>query len=555
MTNVQISDTFSLLAKLMDIHGENSFKSKSYSSVAFAIDKLPMQLSETDAEKIASIKGIGASSAKKIIELLESGTLRQLDEIIFLTPPGVSEMLNIKGLGPKKINTIWKEMELESIGELLYACKENRLKLYKGFGEKTQQTVIDNIEFYSKNKGNYLYSQTISIAKQLKDLLENLFTDKTVFITGDFARQSEIITQLEFIIDEAINNVEHKILSENNFALLERNADSLLFKTSAGINIKIYSCGEKIIEKLIETSSSPEFFAALKSKSNNFSSAKDETEYFQSINQPFIPSFLREYPQMLEGTIDFSGIIAPNDVKGLIHCHSTWSDGNNSIEEMAAACIAKGLEYMAISDHSKSAFYAKGLFEEQIKTQHDQIDELNIKLAPFKIFKSIESDILNDGNLDYSNSILSTFDLVIASVHSNLKMTEEKAMKRLIAAIENPYTTILGHMTGRLLLSRPGYPLDFHRIIDGCAQNNVVIELNANPNRLDMDWRHIQYALQKNVLISVDPDAHSIKGIDDIQYGVFAAQKGMLKKQNNLSSFSLSAFEHFILDRKKIKNI
>ncbi|MEN9571397.1 MAG: hypothetical protein RL172_2628, partial [Bacteroidota bacterium] len=226
-------------------------------------------------------------------------------------------------------------------------------------------------------------------------------------------------------------------------------------------------------------------------------------------------------------------------------------DGSHTIEKMAKAAIAKGMEYMVISDHSKSAFYANGLSEERLRQQHQYIDELNEQLAPFKIFKSIESDILNDGGLDYSNRVLETFDLVIASVHSNLKMTEDKAMMRLINAIENPYTTILGHMTGRLLLSRKGYPVDHKKIIDACAANRVVIELNAHPNRLDIDWRHIAYALEKNVLISINPDAHFVEGFDDIEYGVLVAQKAMLTKEQNLSSFSLAAFEDFLAHRKK----
>ncbi len=222
---------------------------------------------------------------------------------------------------------------------------------------------------------------------------------------------------------------------------------------------------------------------------------------------------------------------------------------------MAKAAIDKGFEYLVISDHSKSAFYAKGLSEERIKEQHHYIEELNKKLAPFRIFKSIECDILNDGALDYSNAILGTFDLVIASVHSNLKMTEEKAMMRVMNAIQNPYTTILGHMTGRLLLSRPGYPLDHQTIIDTCAANDVVIELNAHPRRLDIDWRWIDYALEKNVLLSVDPDAHSIEGFNDCRYGVLAAQKGGLTANRNLSSFSLPEFEAFITKRKTAKGI
>ena len=216
---------------------------------------------------------------------------------------------------------------------------------------------------------------------------------------------------------------------------------------------------------------------------------------------------------------------------------------------------AKGYEYLVISDHSKSAIYAQGLSEEKIKAQHDLVDELNSKLAPFKIFRSIESDILNDGSLDYTNNVLSTFDLVIASVHSNLKMPEEKATMRLLNAIANPYTTILGHMTGRLLLSRKGYPVDHKKIIDACAANNVVIEINAHPRRLDMRWQWLDYALSKNVLVSIDPDSHSIEEFDNTKYGVLVAQKGMVTAKKNLSSFTLQEFEIFLKENKKKKNV
>ncbi len=555
MTNYEIADSFSLLAKLMDIHGENSFKSKSYASAAFAIEKLPTQLSDTDPSKIASIKGIGASSAGKIIEMLGSGKLKQLDELLAATPAGIKEMLGIKGIGPKKINTIWKEMELESIGELLYACEENRLKLYKGFGEKTQQTIKDNIDFYLKNKGNFLYAQTITAAQEIEALLQKTFAGKRVFVTGAFARQLEIITQLEFVVEEKAQVIANK-LSGSEWVLPEQmHEDELLYQTAAGIKMKIYAAEKNVIEKLVETSSSENFLAALKKMGDTAEAAQDEADYFSKRKSHFVPAFLREDEEVLSLKTPFHTHLQHSDVLGLIHCHSNWSDGNNTIEEMAGQCIRSGLQYMAISDHSKTAFYAQGLTEEKVKAQHDYIDELNKTLAPFKIFKSIESDILNDGNLDYSNEVLSGFDLVIASVHSNLKMTEEKAMARLLMAIENPYTTILGHMTGRLLLSRKGYPVDFKKITDACAANNVVIELNANPNRLDIDWREIKYALQKNVLISVNPDAHSITGIADIKYGIFAAQKAMLPKEKNLSSFSLAEFENFLAERKRMKGI
>jgi DNA polymerase (family 10) len=217
---------------------------------------------------------------------------------------------------------------------------------------------------------------------------------------------------------------------------------------------------------------------------------------------------------------------------------------------MAKECIRLGHEYLVLSDHSKAAAYANGLSEERIREQHRHIDELNSRLAPFRIFKSIECDILNDGNMDYTDEILASFDLVIASVHSNLKMTREKAMTRLLKAIANPYVAILGHMTGRLLLSRKGYPVDHEAIIDACAANKVVIELNAHPRRLDIDWEWIPRAIEKNVLISINPDAHYLEGFKDVHYGVLAAQKGGLSKKHNLSSFSLKEFEKYLADRK-----
>jgi DNA polymerase (family X) len=555
MTNNDIADSFSLLAKLMDIHGENSFKSKSYSIAAYNIEKLSVQLCDIEPKKIDSLQGIGASAANKIIELVTTGKLEQLENIIISTPQGVIEMLKIKGIGPKKINIIWKEIGLESIGELLYACKENRLKLYKGFGEKTQQTVIENIEFYLRNQGSFLYAQMMYGAEQFIIYLQKIFTGRRVFVTGEFARQIEVITLLEYIVEEKIHTIAEKLAAQQGLALIEKNDSYLLYKTVIGVKVKIYPITENIIEKLIETSSSKSFFAKLSTDYATENIAKDEEDYFSIRKLPIIPAFLREDEAVLRSTMNFSTILQPTEVKGLIHCHSNWSDGNNTIEEMALAAKERGMEYLAISDHSKTAVYAQGLTEEQIKAQHQYIDELNVKLAPFKIFKSIESDILGDGSLDYSNSILSTFDLVIASVHSNLKMIQEKAMFRLLTAIENPYTTILGHMTGRLLISRPGYPLDFKKIIDACAANHVVIELNANPSRLDIDWREIKYALEKNVLISVNPDSHGINGIDDIKYGVFAAQKAMLTKERNLSSYSLGEFEEFVEGRKKLKGI
>ena len=453
-------------------------------------------------------------------------------------------------------------MEIESIGELLYACQENRLKLYKGFGEKTQQSIEENIEFYLRSQGIFLYAQVETVYPQIKNYLENIFLTDAVRVTGAYRRQELTINELEFVINKTNDIVKQKMQSAHPPELLEESENNLLYKLNNGLNLRFYTGNTNRDERLFITTGPEEFIIAFKKTfpaidyKNNGSDATDKV-FFDKAGIQYIEPCLRENVEVIEKAKTFSipTLIQSTDIKGIIHCHSNWSDGSNTVEEMAKAAIDKGLEYLVISDHSKTAFYAKGLSEERIKEQHYYIDELNTKLAPFKIFKSIESDILNDGSLDYSNSVLSTFDLIIASVHSNLKMTEEKAMSRLLKAIENPYTIILGHMTGRLLLSRKGYPVDHKKIIDACAANHVVIELNAHPSRLDIDWKYIDYALQKNVLISIDPDSHEVAGYADINYGVLAAQKAMVTKQNNLSSFSLKEFEDYLQKTKKLKGI
>ncbi len=554
MDNFQIAEYFNLLSKLLDIHGENSFKAKHYAAAAFNIEKLPAQLSETAPDKVFGLKGIGESSGQKILELLETGQISALTDLLKKTPEGVLEMLQIKGIGPKKIAVIWKEMQLETIGELLYACQENRLKNYKGFGEKTQQNIIETIEYYFKNKGSFLYAQVAVIFNDIKNYVEKIFAPHAVKCVGDYLRQLPVIDELAFLVAAEKDFIQKKMISAHPPELLEETANSVLYKLQNGLRLRFFSASTDFNKTYFLQSAAPAFAEAFTNKFPSLDLNQEEAILFSKAGIPFIPAYARETKAVLEKE-NLPSVIQSSDIKGIIHSHSNWSDGSNTIEEMAKAAIAKGLEYLVISDHSKAAFYANGLNEERIKEQHRYIDELNQQLAPFKIFKSIECDILNDGSLDYSNSILSTFDLVIASVHSNLKMTEEKAMMRLMNAIENPYTTILGHMTGRLLLSRKGYPLNHHSIIDACATHQVVIELNAHPNRLDIDWQFIEYAMEKKVLISINPDAHTIEGFDDTRYGVLVAQKALLGSAQNLSSYNLARFEAYLNQIKRAKGV
>jgi DNA polymerase (family X) len=554
VSNEVIAESFSLLSKLMDIHGENPFKIKSYAAASFSIDKLTEELSEIPHEKIMSVKGIGPSIGKQIIEILDTGELPQLHEIIAKTPPGVIEMLRIKGLGPKKISTVWKEMEIESVGELMYACNENRLLLYKGFGEKTQNNIRDTISFYLRSQGSFLFAEVEGYVQTIQKKLREHFPGQLISISGTFRRQLEIIDQADWITTISVAELTN-FFTSLHLKTEQINPGELLISGDDMISLKFEIVASAFFhQRVFETSCSTPFYEKWKELYKSSVSVESEEKIFEMAGVHFIPVPLREDPAIIDKarSAPLPPLIRFADIRGIIHSHSNWSDGSQTVEEMANACIEQGFEYLVISDHSKSAFYANGLSEERVREQHRYVDELNVKLAPFRIFKSIESDILNDGRLDYSDQILSSFDLVIASVHSNLKMSEEKAMSRLLTAVQNPHTRILGHPTGRLLLSRAGYPVDHYTLIDACADYGVVIELNAHPRRLDLDWRWISYALQKNVLISIDPDAHSINGYHDIHYGVLAAQKGGVTPAHNLSSFTLKQMEAFVTRKRKL---
>jgi DNA polymerase (family 10) len=560
MHNYEIAEQFTLLGKLMDIHGENAFKIKSYTNAAYTLDKLTEPVSEMSPDALFAIRGIGEAIGQKILQLIKNKRLAILESYIEKTPIGILEMLKIKGLGPKKIITIWKELEIETVGELLYACQENRLINYKGFGAKTQQNIQESLEYYLQHQGSYLYQQVESLASNLQKILNEQFPTEEHIISGLFKRQMETIDFLD-IVTTLQENKLIEWLKEKEFNVTKLDE----FISCKGVdNFEIrwhITSPENFHWTNFSLACSPDFLKKwvenpLFEKNFKFIS---EASIFEQLGISFIPSAQREDPAILSKYLlsnkkNLTPSIQAEDIRGIIHSHSTWSDGIHTIEQMAKAAKEAGYEYLVISDHSKSAFYANGLEIERIAAQHKEIDTLNKKLAPFVIFKSIESDILNDGSLDYPEEILESFDIVIASIHSNLKMTEEKAMMRLLNAINNPFTSILGHPTGRLLLSRKGYPINHEIIIEACAENNVVIELNAHPRRLDMDWRYIAEAVQKDVLISINPDAHAIEGFSDCKYGVLVAQKAGLKASQNLSSFTLQEMMEFVAFQQTKRN-
>ena len=556
MENKQIARTLRLLSQLMELHEENSFKIKSVANAAFKIDKSAVKVANLDLAALEKVDGIGKSIALKVHELNTTGRIEELVQLLKLTPDGVVSMLNIKGIGPKKIQIIWKQLDIETIGEIYYACNENRLVEAKGFGLKTQEEIKRIIEFSMSNAGKLLYVQAEELLNRLEPILESAQPDK-VARTGEFARNCEIVEELEFVVSTKNPADFIAKISKNEHLITVENSELFWSGIFDNFSVKIHFCPLEGFEwTLFQTVGSAKHLELMQSlvKNQHLSHAKSQEEIYKAAGIQYIPFELREGTNEIELARNHKvpELILFSDLKGALHNHSTYSDGIHTLREMAEHCKELGYEYLGMCDHSKSAFYANGLSEERIFKQHAEIDALNKELAPFRIFKGIESDILYDGSLDYSDEILASFDLVVASVHSQLKMTEEKANSRLIKAIENPFTTILGHPTGRLLLARSGYPINHKLIIDACAANNVIIELNANPLRLDMDWRWIDYALSKNVMIAINPDAHRKEGFHDMFYGVKVAQKAGLTKEQCFNALSLEDIQKKLESKKML---
>ncbi|MBK8449217.1 MAG: DNA polymerase/3'-5' exonuclease PolX [Saprospiraceae bacterium] len=540
MTNKEIAGLFHELASLMELYEENPFKIRTYENAYLALRKLDESLLSQTREEWSKIKGIGETILDKLEEIKSTGLFKALAEYRDRTPEGIRFMLQIKGLGPKKVKTIWNDLQIESVGELLYACYENRLIELKGFGLKLQADVIQSIEYFNSQKGLFLFSQLEQEAGLILELLKQLNPGTKIEISGALRRAAITLEEISIICDHNLITIPNEFVEtkDGTFIWKERFPVKIYYTTTVDFNYQqlFLTGGSSTFQALIQSGFTEKF-------------ANSEIELFALNHVNYIPPECRDLDSFND--FNFANLITDEDIRGVVHNHSNYSDGIYSIEEMVKSCISLGYQYFVISDHSKSAFYANGMQIERLYLQWKEIDNLNEKYKPFRIFKSIESDILSDGSLDYPDEILSQFDFVIASIHSNLKMDEAKAMHRLIQAIENPYTVILGHPTGRLLLSRKGYPVDYKRLIDACVGNHVGMEINANPLRLDMDWKRIPYAMEKNLMISINPDAHNLKGIQDIKYGVKAGRKGGLMKNNCLNAKQIAEFESWIHSKSK----
>jgi DNA polymerase (family 10) len=559
------------ISVLLELKDENSFKIRAYQNSARALETSDIKLEKgLKIEDLTGIKGIGSHIADKIKTLIDTGSLKYYKDLKESVPPGLVEMLAVPTMGPKKIKYLFDNLSISNIGELEYACIENRLVDLPNFGKKTQENILKGIGVLKKFKGKFLFASIIEEAEKIHKKIESFKYVIRASLGGSVRRKKEIVKDIDIV---ASTDSHEKVM--DFFTTLDEVEDIIAkgdtkssIRLKSGINVDIRTVEDfQYPYALHHFTGSKEHNTAMRTaakkddikmneyglfKNDRLIKCSDEKDIFAFFKMDWIPPELRENFGEIEAAKDktLPKLIEEKDIKGIFHIHTTYSDGNISIEQVCEHLKKSGLQYAGISDHSKTASYAGGLKNDDLERYFKEIDTLNRKYSGFKIFKGIESDILLDGSLDYSDSILARFDFIIAAIHSSFNLSEEHMTERIIKAIENRFTTMIAHPTGRLLLARDAYKVDIIRVINAAAENNVDIELNASPFRLDLDWRMCKYAKEKKVKILINPDAHSLKDLYDYKFGVNIARKGWLEKEDVPNTFSAAEIEKYLKNKK-----
>ena len=571
MDRTGVVKILNFMADLLDLESDNPFRSRSFRSGARALEGLAGDLSQlVEARELTSVKGIGESIAAVIADLLTTGSTGRLDELLEAIPEGVRDMLSIAGLGPKKIRVIWKEMGIEDIEVLAEACREGRLAGFKGFGAKSEAKILQGIDYMESVSGMFLRVECEKVAAELLDYVAGCTAVGRVEVAGSYRRAKEVMKDLDLVISTAdpAAVVEHICSWPRSAEVVARGESKTSLRCPGGLGVDF-----RIVEDsqfpfaLCHFTGSKEHNTEMRARAkkqglklneyglfrgDELAECGSEEEIHRALGLDFIAAELRENFGEIELAADSSlpELVEEADIRGLVHLHTDYSDGEAGIEEMAEAARARGLSYMGVTDHSQSAFYAGGLKPDDVKRQHEEIDRLNASMKDFRIFKGIESDILADGSLDYEDEVLELFDFVIASLHSSFNQPLEEMTNRVLRAIANPYTTMLGHVTTRLLLRRDGVALDMEKILTAASADGVVVEVNANPRRLDLDWRHGPRARELGLLTSVNPDAHTVEGIGDIRFGVGIARKAGFEASRVVNTLDADSFGEFIGRRR-----
>jgi DNA polymerase (family 10) len=561
MDKDQVAAALDEIGTLLELQGENPFRCNAYHNAARAIEQLETDLGEVVAQgKLGEIPGIGETLVEKITALVTTGSLPFLDKLRAKTPAGLLQMLRVQGLGPKKVKALYDNLKIDDLDKLRAACEAGEVAKLKGFGAKTQQKILDGLQFLSEVGNRKRIDQALPLARALLDGLRDAPGLIRMELGGSLRRRKETINDIDILasaadaapimerfirLPQVVQVTNHgdtksSIIATNGLsgdAKIVMNADLRVVSDEQFPFALHYFTGNKDHNIAMRSRAQ-----AMGLKLNEYALAgdersvkcKDEAALFKAFGLEFIPPEMRENT----GEIDAAEkkalpeLVTVDDIQGVFHCHTTESDGHNTLEEMAAAAKALGLKYLGIGDHSQSLTVANGLSPERVRRQQEAIDALNKKLKGFRVFKGTECDILADGSLDFPDDLLATFDYVVASVHTHFNQPREQMTERIVRALQNPHVTMLGHATGRLLLRRDGYAVDLEKVIQTAARENKMIEINAHPMRLDLDWVHCKRAKALGVKLVINPDAHSTHDLAYYSYGVDVARRAWLTKED-----------------------
>ena len=560
MTNKEVIGLLDEIALLLDLSGESGFKSRAYTQVARQIERLDISVAQlVEEDRLREIKGVGDALEQKITEFVNTGELGYHQKLRAKFPSTIFTLFAIPGLGPKRIKQVYDELNTQSIEDLERACLDGSLRELKGFGPKMIEKLQRAISFAKEHQGENYFDKAHSEARRLVNILSEDPSVIRIDIAGSLRRCKEVVKDVDIIASSADpESLMNRFVGDEYVAEVTGHGEtksSVVLRSGIGADLRVVS-DEQYPFALAHFTGSKEHNVVMRQRAkerglklNEYGlfegdvsrDCRSEKDIFSALDLPYIQ------PELREDRNEFSLANTPNliqleDLRGVVHCHSTYSDGQNTLQEMAQAAQDSGFEYLTMTDHSQSAGYAGGLRPDRVEQQIEEIETINAKLEGFRLIKGIESDIRADGSLDYDEDILKRLEVVIASVHSNLDMSEEVATKRIVAAVENPYCRILGHPTGRLLITRKGYDLDYEKVFDACAANNVSIEINANCRRLDLDWRYVRQARDKGIKFCISPDAHSTGAIDLMGYGIGIARKGWLEPGDVLNTLGTDDF-------------
>jgi DNA polymerase (family 10) len=585
MDKNEVANLLEQVGNLLELKdGSNPFEVRAYANAARAVNSLEGDIEELTREgKLKSTPGLGSTIIKRVEELVNTGKMAFYDELVRDTPAVKLEMMRIPGVGPKKINAIYNQLNVTSLPELVQACQDHKVAALPGFGKKTEDKILQGITFLTQGAERHLYPEAEEQALTIQQALSSIPGIVRMQLAGSLRRKRETVKDIDMVIsvaDDAPEAVRTQIMDVFTTqpgiqAIIGKGSTKSSVVLGNGINMDLRVVGDSQFPyTLHHFTGSKEHHIPLRRRAlgmgmtindyglfrgkeptpENLVPCKNEEEIYAALGLDYIEPEMREDMGEIEVAArrQLPKLVQESDLKGVLHAHSTWSDGHNSIREMVEAALQRGFTYIGITDHSKVAAYAGGLNEDALKRQGEEIDQLREEYKDrIHILKGTECDILRDGSLDFSDDVLATLDFVVASIHSLFNLSQKEQTERMLRAISNPYVDIIGHPTGRLLLNREGYPLDQDAMIDAAAEHGVCIEINAHPSRLDLDWRYLKRARDKGIKIPINPDAHSTSGIDVMRYGVNIARKGWLSASDVLNTYSADEVEAFFRVRRE----